>query len=615
MRDVLAHRGPDGFGIRCGEGVGLGHRRLSIIDLRGGAQPLSNEDGTVWVTFNGEIYNYRPLTERLARLGHRFRTRSDTEVLVHGFEEYGLDLPSVLNGIFAFAIHDVSHQRVILVRDHLGVKPLFYVATRDALFFASEIKALLAAIGHPARIRHESLQEYLVFRYVTGNNTFFNDVRRLPPGHLAVWERGTLRVQEYWHPSGQPCGVPSTHEAVEELASHLQRAVADQMISEVPLGAFCSGGMDSGLVTAYASKASGHRLKTFAVGFADPAWDETKRANDTAARFGTDHHLLRLDPEAFAALLPRLVWYNDEPLSHPNSVPLFLLSQFARRDVTVVLTGEGADELFCGYPRYHLARLSGVLDRAPQWLRRAGGGLAGQLPGHRAAKLAWLARLPLRDSLLFNSAYVRPELVSQLTGAAVADGLAERRSLLDRTSVPGDALASLSRYELLTYLGCALDRMDRMSMACSLEGRVPFLDVRLVEWGGQLPSGLKMRGVERKRVVKGLAERFLSPSVTRAAKSGFGVPLGDWFRIPAFAHLAAKLRDPSHPAARHFSQPVLRRVLDQHVRGVIDHGELLWLLTNVYVWYEVHSSGVAGVAESRWPEPMVPERSALTRLA
>ena len=585
MRDAIEHRGPDGEGLHVEAGVALAHRRLSIIDLAGGAQPLSNEDGTVWVTYNGEIYNFHRITEELVARGHRFQTHCDTEVLVHAYEEWGDGFVARLNGMFAFAIHDVRRGRVLLARDHLGIKPLFYCVRDGTLYFASEIKALLAA-GIAARVRRESLQEYLVFRYVAGTNTFFDDIRRLAPGHTAVFEHGRVTTTRYWSPPADESAAQSLDEAAEALDPLLRSAVESQLMSDVPLGTFCSGGVDSGLVSAYAASASRHTLQTFAVGFDDPAWDERAPAADTAARIGSDHHTVVAEPGEFLDLLPFLLRHHDEPLSHPNSIPLYQLSRFARQRVTVILTGEGADELFCGYPRYHVARWRGVAEPLPGIARTALAAAIAAGPGHRPAKLANSLREGMDDAILLNSAYVNPDLVARLSCNPTDAAFSERRSLLELARSDAGPVATLSRYELLTYLCCALDRIDRMSMATSLEGRVPFLDIPLVEWGVRVAGRLKLAGRENKRVVKRVAERYLSPAITRGAKSGFGIPLDAWFRSPIFAPLLTRLRDPSHPAADLFDRATLRRVVDEQVRGVRDHGEALWLLSNVFVWAE-----------------------------
>lgn len=604
MRDLLSHRGPDAAGHWSTPGIAFGHRRLSIIDLSGGAQPLSNEDGTVWVTFNGEIYNFPELREQLLARGHQFRTHSDTEVLVHGYEEFGLDLPGKLNGIFAFGIYDIPRKRLLLARDQLGVKPLFYGIEQGILAFASEVKSVLHALDLAPRMSKDALQEYLMFRYVTHDRSFFEGVRRLPPGHVLLWEGGRADIRRYWSLPAAPSrrGEISLSEGVEELDVRLGTAVQRQMMSDVPLGAFCSGGVDSGVTTGYASGSSPHRLHTFSVGFSESAWDESELAKDTAGRFGTDHHVVTADPSRIKALLKELIWFNDEPLSHPNSVPLYELSREARKFVTVVLTGEGADEIFSGYPRHHIARARFAADRLPTFLRRAVAGLLRLLPGHKAAKLGSLLPYSLEDSLIFNSVYVAPEVVSGLTKAPVSKALETRRALVREALVPGDAVASIARYETLTYLVCALDRMDRMSMAVGLEARVPFLDMELVEWGLGISSRLKASGRESKRVLKRLAKRMLSDRITAGRKSGFGLPLDEWFRSPEYASLMDLIADPEHPAAQHFDRAMLDRIVAEHLERRADHGELLWVLANVYLWHEVH---LPRVAESLEPSEMV----------
>lgn len=598
MRRALAHRGPDGCGEYGDRGVALAHTRLSIIDLAGGAQPLANEDGSVWVSFNGEIYNFAELRAELVTLGHYFHTSSDTEVLVHGYEEWGLDLPQRLNGMFAFAIHDRVNRRLVLARDHLGIKPLFYAVTAEGLFFGSEIKAVTAGAQIEARARRESVAEYLTFRYTAGSRTFYDGVERLRPGHVAVWRDGRLETRQFWTaPVDAPDIAPSVHEATEQFATHLKRSVGMQLMSDVPLGTFCSGGIDSGLVSAFAARQSPHKLHTFSVGFEDPAWDESELARETSGRYDTEHHVLTMRSTDFAPALSSLVWYHDEPLSHPNSVPLYLLSKFARQHVTVVLTGEGSDELLAGYPRYHIVRLRGALEMLPGGALRATAAMARRAPGHRAAKLADLLPEPFIESVILNSAYVHPSTVAKLTGIEVRDVLDERRRLFDQSAVSGDALATISRYEMRTYLQCALDRMDRMSMASGLEGRVPFLDVPLVEWGTRLDSSLKTSGRTSKRVARALGQRLLGPKVNNGPKSGFGLPLDDWFRDPMLAPLVSAMRDPAHPAADLFDRSALSSLLDEHGTGRANHGEALWLVSNVFLWHEVQRASSATTPE------------------
>ena len=598
MRDTMEHRGPDGAGIAELRGATLAHRRLSIIDLEHGDQPMTNEDRTIWVTFNGEIYNYPALRAELAARGHCFRTRSDTEVLVHAYEEYGDDFVTRLNGMFAFALLDVPRQRLLLARDPVGIKPLFYAIDGDRLAFASEIKGVLPALRRSPALRYESLQEYLVFRYVAWDRTWYEDVHRVPPGHVGIWEDGRLTLRRYWRPRivrARP-GLDLDAAAVE-LDRELSQAVEDQLISDVPLGAFCSGGVDSGLVTTYAARGA-RGFQSFSVGFHDPVWDETALAHDTARRAGADHHVIVATEDAIEQLLPRLIRYHDEPLSHPNSVPLYLLSELAREHVKVVLTGEGADELFCGYPRYHLARLRGAFGAVPRSWRTGTATLLRALPGHRAAKAALLLPRTLEDSLLLNSAYVEPALVEALLGCPVTTAFDARRAILAETLDPSDPAGSLSRFELLTYLTCCLDRMDRMSMAHGLEGRVPFLDNRVLQWGLGVPSTLKLGLRTNKRVVKRLAQGRLTSRIVDGRKSGFGLPLDEWFRGPVLGGVLDRLRDPQHPAATYFDPLVLRKVLADHESRAVNAGDLLWLLANVFLWVE--ANGAASRVTSRW---------------
>lgn len=590
MRDTLSHRGPDGSGHWVGPGVGLGHRRLSIIDVEGGRQPLSNEDGAVWLAFNGEIYNYRELGRLLERRGHVFRTRTDSEVIVHAYEEYGTDCVHHLNGMFAFAIFDSRKGRLFLARDPLGIKPLFYAVTDEGLFFASEVKAVLRGAGIEYSMKRESLQEYLVFRYVAGENTFFEGVKRLPPGSFATWDRETLGVTQYWLPPEPSMARYPRNLATESLRVHLEAAARGQLMSDVPVGAFCSGGIDSGLVTVFASQAASSQLKTYSVGFQDPSWDETPLAKANAQAAATDHEVVVMTPEQFSSLYKTLIWYNDEPLSHPNSVPLYVLSKSAKRHVKVVLTGEGSDEMFLGYPRYHIARLAYFL-RKSLGARKLGARALRVVPGHRAARIADYLPFDYPDSLLLNSAYVHPGLVERLTGGSLTAALAERRRILERSWVEADPLSSVSRFDMHTYLGCALDRMDRMSMAAGLEARVPFLDMPLVEWACDIPPHLKLAGTKTKRVVKDLASGVLPREVVRAPKSGFGLPLGEWFRSEGLSAALQPISEKDHPAADYFEPRVLKEVTSQHLRGEQDHGELLWLLANVFAWHKVHGEG------------------------
>jgi asparagine synthase (glutamine-hydrolysing) len=587
MRASLAHRGPDGSGVYRHGGVGFVHTRLSIIDVGGGKQPLSNEDGSVWITFNGEIYNYRELRGELIARGHQFRTQSDTEVLVHLYEEEGTAMVHRLHGMFAFAIHDQREDIVFLARDHFGIKPLFYAVADGTMAFGSEIKAVLAAFSAKAGTTTEAVQEYLLFRAIGDDRTFFRDVKRLRPGSSAVWKQGRLTTLRYWSP---PAPVPdeamTLGSAVDRLETWLEEAVRSQMMSDVPLGTFCSGGVDSGLTSHYAARhASGH-LHTFSVGFKEAAWDESALARDTAKRIGSEHHVFWADPEAFLAALPDLIWNHDEPLGHANSVLIALLSRYARQYVTVVLTGEGSDELFGGYPRHHVVGLAARLRALPDFAERLVRLSFAHFGGRKGRLIANTSEVSALEAIVLNSSMLPRPLVSALTGNDCATVIYQRLGEAERLSVPEDPVASISRYDQRYYLPALLDRMDRMTMAHGLEGRVPFLDVRLAEWASTVPSRLKLGVLENKRVVKALADRHLSPKVVRGPKSGFGVPFGDWLRDATWQSLADRLLDRNHAAGALIDTALVSRMAGRHLQGAEDHGDALWQLANIYLWYE-----------------------------
>jgi asparagine synthase (glutamine-hydrolysing) len=592
MRAALSHRGPDGQGEHRSDGVGFAHARLSVIDVATGQQPLSNEDGSVWITYNGEIYNFATLRERLLDQGHRFRTKSDTEVLVHLYEEMGTELVHELNGMFAFAIHDRRQRRVVLARDHFGIKPLYYAVRDGTLVFASEIKAVLAGLDAPVETTTAAVQEYLIFRCLAEDRSFFSGVKRLPPGSVAIWQDGQLTVRTFWTPPApRASDLGSIEEAADALEAHLDTAVRSQLMSEVPLGAYCSGGVDSGLISTFAARAIPQRLHTFSVGFSDPEWDETASARDTATRIGSQHHVLLADSLLFQESLGRLIWNHDEPLAHPNSVLIALLSEFARQHVTVVLTGEGADEIFGGYPRHHIARANHAAQRLPSWMRLTASHALRRLGGRKGRLLGEQLHLGFTEAVVLNSAFVSPALAERLTGSAPVDVLEQRYRLAESLVVPDDPAASISRYDQRTYLPCLLDRMDRMTMSCGLEGRVPFLDVRLAEWASLVPPAYRLGVLGNKRVVKQLGARYLSRNSVMGPKSGFGVPVGDWLLTPEWASIAERLRDRNHPATSMVDTVEVNALLDAHARGDQGLSEVLWLLVNLYLWHEQDFSG------------------------
>jgi asparagine synthase (glutamine-hydrolysing) len=582
MRDLVTYRGPDDAGIYVDGPLCLGFRRLSIIDLGGGHQPMTDAGNRFWIVFNGEIYNYQSLREALVAKGYTFRTNSDTEVILQLYAERGERCVEALNGMFAFAIWDTVTRSLFIARDRMGVKPLYYAETADAFVFGSEIKSLFASSLVSPKLREDALAEYMLFRQVAGSETLFAGVRSLPPGCWMTVRDGRVRISRYW--SGYPPAERSaiTHdEALQQFAELLRDSVRLRLISDVPVGTFCSGGVDSSLVTAIAAQLKNDPINTFSVGFDDPDYDESLYARTVSARYKTVHHELRVGNVEYSELFPRMVWHNDEPLDFANSVHIYALSKLAKSHVTVVLTGEGSDELFAGYPRYRIPDLARRYGYVPAPLRRMLSTLTGD---HRVRKLERFAAYSPEDALLYNSSYLRPEVAAAAFPRMNGFSLAFRRECL--TGSAALALDSVTRASLLdqqTFLVSILHRQDKMSMAAAIESRVPFMDYRLVEWANRLPVDLKVTSGGGKALVKELARRFLPAEVIDRRKSGFGVPLARWFRERnGMGERIAAL--PDSPSADVFDRAYLRRLVTEHVNGQHDHSELLWTALNVATW-------------------------------
>jgi asparagine synthase (glutamine-hydrolysing) len=585
MRDIAAYRGPDDAGLLVDGNVGLGHRRLSIIDLGGGHQPMWDASGRYAIIFNGEVYNYRESRERLLSKGCTFRTHSDTEVILQLYAERGEACVDELNGMFAFAIWDKQERTLFIARDRMGVKPLYYAETPEAFVFGSEIKSLFASGTIAARCRPEAFTEYLVFRQVAGSDTLFEGVKSLPPGCTMTIRDGRMRIARYWTPRVEgDLPAMSFDEAREQLTALLNDSVRMRLISDVPVGTFCSGGVDSSLVTALAAKHKGDRVNTFSVGFDEAEWDESSYALMASKRYDTIHHQLRVGNVEYSELFPRMVWHNDEPLDFANSVHIFALSQLAKQYVTVVLTGEGSDELFAGYPRYRIPGLARSFSRVPAPMRRLMAGLSGD---HRMKKLTRYAAESPGDVLLYNSSYLTPasirEVAPQLNGFELFNH--RRECLADSTRLENDPVRRLSLLDQETFLVSILHRQDKMSMAASIESRVPFMDYRLVEWANRLPTEFKIRRGAGKALVKEVARTVLPAEIVDRKKSGFGVPLNKWFRANEGLGLRIQALADS-PAADMFDRAVLRRRIDEHRSGAHDHSEFLWTALNLCTWRE-----------------------------
>ena len=588
MRDLVTHRGPDDAGSHLDGGVGLGHRRLSIIDLGGGHQPMSTPDGRLTIVYNGEIYNYRELRTDLERDGAEFRTNSDTEVILHLHARLGDAAAVRLNGIFAYAIWDRDARRMLLVRDRAGIKPLYYATTSKGVAFGSEIKSLFASGLVAPTLAAENVPEYLLFRQVAGVENLFRGVVSLAPGHmLDVFAGQAAEPRAFWTVGDTPTPFRGSFgDAVDVVDGTLRDAIGRQLMSDVPLGTFCSGGIDSSLVTAIASQLAGGQINTFSVGFEESAYDEGAYARLAADACRTTHHELRVSEQRFAELLPKLIWHHDLPLNFANSVHIYAVSELARRHVTVVLTGEGADELFGGYPRYSLPRVASLLGVAPRAVRRAFAGLLERAPDHRARKLATMLNRPMEDTLVFNSTGIAPEAVGNLMGALLPPNSTAVRRRLAATAIErhGDPYGAVAELDFQTYLVSILNRQDKMSMATSLEARVPFLDNEVIDLARSLPQDYKQTLRHRKRVLKAVALRYLPREIVERRKSGFGVPLPEWFRgqgpmarVLQDVVVGDGLRDLVEPGR-------LAGLVEEHRAGKKDHAELLWGLVNLGLW-------------------------------
>ena len=609
MIDVLRHRGPDGEGTYLCDpsarpdgpplpGVALGHRRLAIIDVAGGRQPLGNEDGSVWVVFNGEIYNFRQLRQRLESAGHRFRTRSDTETLVHLYEDEGPGLLAHLVGMFAFAIWDAPRQQLLLARDRLGQKPLVYCHEPGRLLFASELKSLLQVPGVPREIGPQALDEYLTYQYVPHPRTIFRGIAKLPPAHYAIYCDGRLDVRPYWQPDFNVEEDLPAEEYARRLRSALEASVESQLQSEVPLGAFLSGGIDSTIVVGLMRQLAAAPVRTFSIGFPVRQYDETGYARAAAEHFGTVHEEFRVEPSA-VEILPKLVWHYDEPFADSSAVPTWYVSQLTRQHVTVALTGDGGDELFAGYPRYQAVWLAQWCDRLPGWARRL---LAGRYwqrlpasPRQKCVRRRWkrfvepLHEPPVQRYLewiaIFNEAR-RSQLYTDDFRAALTESdplqfLAQGFARSSRR----DPVTSTSLTDLVTYLPCDLmTKVDIASMAHGLECRQPFLDHRVVELAAGMPLRLKFRGGRGKRILLRTFADLLPAPIRRRGKMGFGVPLDHWFRNEVKGFAREVLLERRTLGRGYFRPEVVRQMLEDHQGGRFDHSNRLWALLFLELW-------------------------------
>jgi asparagine synthase (glutamine-hydrolysing) len=600
MRDALVHRGPDDAGNFVEGGIGLGHRRLSIVDLGGGHQPMTNEDGQVQIVFNGEIYNHRDHRPMLEERGHRYRTSSDTETIIHLYEEFGAAAVQHLRGMFAFAIWDGINQRLVIARDRLGIKPVYYTLTNDGvLHFASEIKALIEARAVKPELNYDALSDFAANRYTSGDETLFRGVRRLPPGHTLVWQEGKVEIKRFWEVSFAKHESPlSDREYIEQFDQLFTESVRLRLMADVPLGMFLSGGIDSTAIAGVMSKLVSDQIKTFSVAFAERDANELEFARMAAQAFKTDHHEIVVSPQEFFDALPAMVYQEDEPIAHPSSIPLYFVSKLAAEHVKVVLTGEGSDELLAGYDKYRKTIYNLSLGRAynrvvPSPLRQLVKSTiengSGALAVRQKLTRTFLCVPSDIESIYFDNFSVfsrnrQQSLFTAETRARMGDGNPYRTSL----ALMGEAdavtmLDQLLAADMKTYLHELLMKQDQMSMAASIESRVPFLDHKLVEFSARLPERMKLRGLTTKYILRqAMADKIPAEILTRK-KMGFPVPVGAWLR-GEFRPLLDEYVLGARAMERGIFQPdFVRNLVARHEAGE-NHAERLWMLMNFEIW-------------------------------
>jgi asparagine synthase (glutamine-hydrolysing) len=604
MANTLRRRGPDDESYYIpepepgGAAIGFGFRRLAIIDLSGGRQPMSNEDGSLWIVCNGEIYNHADLRPQLEAKGHIFRTHSDIEVLLHLYEEHGPDCVTKVNGMFALALWDSKNQTLFLARDRLGKKPLYYRDTPARLIFGSEVKALLMDPNCPRELDARNLSKYLAYEYVPSPHCIFKGIHKLPAGHWLTWRHGQTRVHRYWDLQfSQGAHERPENEIAEELRERFKEAVRRRLISDVPLGVFLSGGLDSSSVVAMmAELMPPSRIKTFAIGFEEKSFDESGHARRVARFFGTDHREQILQSRTLLDMLPEVAAFLDEPLADASIIPTYLLSKFTRQHVTVALGGDGGDELFAGYPTFQAHRMAGFY-KVPRAL-------------HERVIRPLAERLPVsNDNISFDFKVKRflrgmgprPELRDQIWMGAFTP--AEQRALLQGSAPEIDAYddvleaekncGSRNGMERLIYLyckfylqDCILTKVDRASMACSLEARAPFLDYTFVEFVNTIPFHLKLKGLKSKYILKKAMREKLPPDILGRRKKGFGIPVGQWFRHELRSLLLDSLSESRIRRQGLFNAAEVARLVDEHLRGIKDHRKQLWTLFIFQLWHE-----------------------------
>jgi asparagine synthase (glutamine-hydrolysing) len=614
MRESLFHRGPDDLGEYTraldegGPFVFFGHRRLSIIDLSGGHQPLSNENETVWVVFNGEIYNFRELRSRLENLGHRFKTNSDTEVIAHAYEEYKENCFKYFNGMFAIGIWDEKQNRLILARDRLGKKPLYYSLINETFIFASELKAIMAYPSFPRKVDPVSFMKYLFFEFIPCPHTIFKDANKIPAASYLIWDKKGIEVRQYWSPFESQRGEKSLPEAEAGLRMMelLKESVKRRLISDVPLGVFLSGGIDSSAITAFAQQEVPGKIKTFSIGFEDPSFDESKYASLASKYIGTEHHEQMMTPADLLNIVPTLPDILDEPMADASILPTYLLSKFTRGHVTVALGGDGGDELFAGYPTYLAHKLAGYYECFlgafhPMVVR-----LANLLPvsddnisfDFKVKKFlsgigypngirnsVWLGSFPIQE----NEKVLSPEFRQRFN----RDQLLEDILLYGEECPYEDQITKLQYLDMRLYLQeSILVKVDRASMACSLEVRAPFLDCELVEFVMGLPSQYKLKGTTSKYILKKALKKYLPDSIIHRKKKGFGVPIAKWVKGELRDFFSDFLSTDRVKREGFLNPEYVTLLLQDHLTNKKDNRKQLWTLLVWELWMNRYCASI-----------------------
>lgn len=604
MCDVLQHRGPDEYGVYTECNAGFGHRRLSIVDLSGGKQPMLNARKDIWLSFNGEIYNFQTLRKDLENQGYTFHTHSDTEVLLSMYERYGTHCVKHLRGMFAFAIWDKRRQRLLLARDRIGQKPLFYQMTERSIRFSSEIKALLVDKSTPNTLNVKALSQYLTYQYVPSPRTIFQEICKLPPAHILVCENGKTVIERYWDLAYTPKQPSHPKEVFERAQELIQEAVKIRMIGDVPIGAFLSGGIDSSLVVAIMAQYAGQAVKTFSIGFEEKRYNELPYARMVAEQYQTEHQEFIVKPNALE-VLPKLIWHFEEPFGDPASIPTYYLSQLTSQYVKVALNGDGGDESFGGYQRYLGHRRAEFFSRIPLPLRRSVFPSAFQKcarifqQGSVASAIRYGAFLNewslhskewryLQGMMMFDASLKRDLFTDDVWQHVQRETSEEYMSAYFHAHNAQHFTDKMLYADVMTYLpGALLVKIDRMTMAFGLEGRSPFLDHKLMEFSATLPVEYKVRGACLKYLLKQLGRKWLPQQITDRRKQGFLVPLSEWFRNDLRDFLHDILSSSYLAQDGVCKQATMQRILEEHQTGVKNHPHRIWGLLNLELWYRM----------------------------